>query len=56
MFEPFQRLDDRGGGVGLGLSVARGMVEAMGGRLDTADTPGGGLTLIVSLPVARADG
>lgn len=56
MFEPFQRLDDRGGGVGLGLSVARGMVEAMDGRLDTADTPGGGLTVIISLPVARTDG
>ncbi len=56
MFEPFQRLNDRGSGVGLGLSVARGMVEAMGGRLDTADTPGGGLTLVVSLPIAKSDG
>jgi two-component system, OmpR family, sensor histidine kinase KdpD len=56
MFEPFQRLDDRSGGVGLGLSVARGMVEAMGGRLDTTATPGGGLTMIISLPVARTDG
>jgi two-component system sensor histidine kinase KdpD len=56
LFEPFQRLDDRGGGVGLGLSVARGMVEAMGGRLDAVDTAGGGLTLIVSLPVAQTDG
>ena len=55
MFAPFQRLDDRtaDGGLGLGLAIARGFTEAMGGRLTPADTPGGGLTMTVTLP--RAD-
>jgi two-component system sensor histidine kinase KdpD len=54
IFAPFQRLGDRpmGNGVGLGLAVARGFVEAMGGTLEPEDTPGGGLTMVVSLPVA----
>ncbi len=51
LFEPFQRLGDRDNkyGVGLGLSVARGFVEAMGGTISATDTPGGGLTVIVDL-------
>jgi two-component system sensor histidine kinase KdpD len=54
MFEPFQRLGDGGhdSGVGLGLAVARGFIDAMDGQLVAEDTPGGGLTVIVSLPVA----
>ncbi len=54
LFEPFQRLGDRpgSGGVGLGLSVARGLMEAMGGRLTPETTPGGGMTMVVALPVA----
>jgi two-component system, OmpR family, sensor histidine kinase KdpD len=54
MFEPFQRLDERGGGtgVGLGLAVARGFLSAMGGSVTAMDTPGGGLTMRVRLPVA----
>jgi two-component system sensor histidine kinase KdpD len=53
MFEPFQRLGDRprGDGVGLGLAVARGFAEAIGGDLHAEDTPGGGLTMIFMLPV-----
>ncbi len=56
MFEPFERLGDRaaGNGVGLGLAVAKGFLEAMGGTIHAADTPGGGLTVQVSLPVAAA--
>lgn len=52
LFEPFQRLGDRNNryGVGLGLSVARGFVEAMGGGISATDTPGGGLTVLVELP------
>lgn len=51
MFEAFQRLGDRNNkhGVGLGLSVAKGFVEAMGGTISATDTPGGGLTVIVDL-------
>ena len=54
MFEPFQRMGDAspGTGVGLGLAVSRGFVDAMGGELTVDDTPGGGLTFTVSLPVA----
>ncbi|MGA4839117.1 ATP-binding protein [Streptomyces sp. G45] len=54
IFEPFQRYGDapRGSGVGLGLAVARGFVESMGGTLNAEDTPGGGLTMVLTLKVA----
>ncbi|WP_371775744.1 ATP-binding protein [Streptomyces sp. NBC_01438] len=54
IFEPFQRYGDapRGAGVGLGLAVARGFVESMGGTLDAEDTPGGGLTMVLTLRAA----
>jgi two-component system sensor histidine kinase KdpD len=55
IFEPFQRLDDRHAGVGLGLAVAKGFAEAMGGSIVAADTPGGGLTIRVALPVAHSE-
>src|SRR5579871_5036670 len=54
IFEPFQRFDDKKVGVGLGLAVAKGFTEAMGGAIVAADTPGGGLTVKVTLPVAVA--
>jgi two-component system sensor histidine kinase KdpD len=53
MFEPFTRLGDRGDrypGVGLGLAVAKGFAEAMGGHISALDTPGGGLTVRITLP------
>jgi two-component system sensor histidine kinase KdpD len=54
VFAPFQRLGDRGpDGVGLGLAVARGFTEAMGGSLTPDETPGGGLTMRLLLPAAR---
>ncbi|MFE3225123.1 ATP-binding protein [Nocardia sp. NPDC059228] len=52
LFEPFQRLGDRdtSTGVGLGLSVVRGFVDAMGGTVHAEPTPGGGLTMVIDLP------
>ncbi len=56
VFDAFQRLGDRDNtvGVGLGLSVVKGFVEAMGGTVGVTDTPGGGLTMIVELDAAPA--
>jgi two-component system sensor histidine kinase KdpD len=59
VFRPFQQLGDgagrRPGGVGLGLAVARGFVEAIGGELILEDTPGGGTTVVFSLPRAAGE-
>jgi two-component system sensor histidine kinase KdpD len=54
LFAPFQRLGDtsQGEGVGLGLAVAKGFVEAMGGQLEVEETPGGGLTIVARLQAA----
>ncbi|NUT34133.1 MAG: DUF4118 domain-containing protein, partial [Hamadaea sp.] len=58
VFAPFQRLGDRTttGGLGLGLAIARGFTEAMGGTLTASDTSGGGLTMTVVLPRAVSPG
>ena len=54
LFKPFQRLGDSGQseGVGLGLAVAKGFLEAMGGEIEADDTPGGGLTVVARLRAA----
>ena len=53
MFEPFQRLgDDTPGGLGLGLAVAHGLAAAVGAELTAEDTPGGGLTMVLAVPLA----
>jgi two-component system, OmpR family, sensor histidine kinase KdpD len=56
VFVPFQRLGDTDNttGVGLGLALSRGLTEVMGGTLDPEETPGGGLTMIISLPAPAA--
>ncbi len=56
LFRGFQRLDDRGAGVGLGLAVSHGFVEAMGGLLEASETPGGGLTMDIVLPSEERHG
>ncbi|MEC5179095.1 DUF4118 domain-containing protein [Arthrobacter sp. CG_A4] len=54
MFRPFQRLDDapQTTGIGLGLAVAKGFTDAMGGSLTAEATPGGGLTMVIRLPLS----
>jgi two-component system, OmpR family, sensor histidine kinase KdpD len=54
VFVPFQRLGDTDNttGIGLGLALSRGLTEAMQGTLVPEETPGGGLTMVVNLPVA----
>jgi two-component system, OmpR family, sensor histidine kinase KdpD len=54
VFEPFQQLGDQrtAGGVGLGLAVAKGFIEALGGHISATTTPGGGLTMRLDLPTA----
>jgi two-component system sensor histidine kinase KdpD len=58
IFLPFQRLDGAGttAGVGLGLTVSRGLTEAMRGTLEPEGTPDGGLTMVISVPAAPAPG
>ncbi|MBN9176796.1 MAG: sensor histidine kinase KdpD [Microbacterium sp.] len=54
-FSPFQRLGDTDNttGLGLGLALSRGFTEGMGGTLTPEDTPGGGLTMVIELPVSE---
>jgi two-component system sensor histidine kinase KdpD len=57
IFTPFRRLGDSNNkeGVGLGLALSKGLVESIGGTLILEDTPGGGLTVVVSVPLASKE-
>jgi two-component system sensor histidine kinase KdpD len=52
VFQPFQRLGQQGEGVGLGLAVSRGLLEAMQNTLTIEDTPGGGTTMVIAFKPA----
>jgi len=54
MFTPFQHFGDHnaGAGLGLGLAIAQGLTKAMHAQLTPSVTPGGGLTMTITLPVA----
>jgi len=53
IFEPFFTTRDVGKGKGLGLTVAYDIVTAHGGTIDVEDTPGGGATFVLQLPIRR---
>jgi two-component system sensor histidine kinase KdpD len=57
MFTPFQRLGDTDNttGLGLGLALSKGFAEGMGGTLHPEGTAGGGLTMVISLPLADVE-
>lgn len=57
VFVPFQRLGDTDNltGLGLGLALSKGFTEGMGGSIEAEDTPGGGLTMVVALPVSTLE-
>jgi len=58
VFQPFQRAVDHGAdstGVGLGLAITRGLLETMDGEVAIEDTPGGGTTIVISLPAVAED-
>jgi two-component system sensor histidine kinase KdpD len=56
VFQAFQRLGDSASdtGIGLGLAVAKGFVEALHGEISVEDTPGGGITMVIGLPIASS--
>ncbi len=54
IFDPFFTTKPQDVGTGVGLSFSQGLVEAHGGRLELAETPGGGATFRVVLPISAA--
>ena len=56
LFYPFYDLDERNPrlGSGLGLAICKGFVSLMGGDVWVEDTPGGGATFAITLPLGAA--
>lgn len=59
IFEAFRQLDGsfsrRHGGTGLGLTISRQMIEAMGGRLICSEAPGGGALFRIDVPLPAGE-
>jgi len=54
IFEPFYSTKGEGGGMGMGLAIARNIVEAHSGRMSAENTPGGGATVWFAVPRGSA--
>ena len=58
VFQPFVRLEEsrsrETGGIGLGMAIARSIVRGHGGEIELANRPGGGLRVVIRLPIAEA--
>lgn len=55
IFEPFWRKSDSTPGAGLGLAIAKEIMDAHGGRIWVEETPGGGATFKLSIPIANSN-
>jgi signal transduction histidine kinase len=59
VFRRFRRLEDGGrrrGGIGLGLAIAKDLVELHGGRIEVGQAPEGGALFAVELPLRGPEG
>lgn len=55
VMEPFYTTKEVGKGTGLGLSICYSIMEMHGGRIELADTPGGGTVVSLVFPIAEGE-